>query len=171
MVATAYCDVVVVLCDWQGKSVWTSAPDLLGKVGDVVWKSLTTDSQEVAKSLISRAVTLRESQEIEVTDKRGKLFRGRLWPLHSPELAVCLVGGRVPTQSTRLGPREVDCLRLLSQGIDARTIAEQLDLSPNTVHTHLKRAREKLELPNLEALIAVAARYFCEANGNDFPVQ
>jgi DNA-binding CsgD family transcriptional regulator len=59
----------------------------------------------------------------------------------------------------RLTGRECECLELLAQGIDTRDIATQLDVSLSTVHTHLKRAREKLGLPNVESLISFGARY------------
>jgi DNA-binding CsgD family transcriptional regulator len=38
-------------------------------------------------------------------------------------------------------------------------IADQLTIAVSTVHTHFKRAREKLDLPSLEALISFAARH------------
>ena len=55
--------------------------------------------------------------------------------------------------------REVECLELLAQGIETREIAERLEVSLSTVHTHMKRAREKLGLPGVEALISFASRY------------
>lgn len=44
-------------------------------------------------------------------------------------------------------------------GFDTQQIAARLDVSLSTVHTHLRRAREKLKLPSVEALISFAARY------------
>ncbi len=65
----------------------------------------------------------------------------------------------MPASLDNLSPRESECLELLAQGLDVRALAEKLDLSPNTVHTHLKGARDKLDLPNLESLISFATRY------------
>jgi hypothetical protein len=50
-------------------------------------------------------------------------------------------------------------MQWLGEGHSAATIAARLDVSISTVHTHLKRAREKLRLPGVESLIGFAARY------------
>jgi DNA-binding CsgD family transcriptional regulator len=152
-------DVFVMLCDWQGHCTWTSQPDLPVRIGEPVWAALTAESQEAAKTALSRVVTLRETQEVEVTDRQGKRYRGWLWPLMSPEMAVCILGSRIPPKLARLGPRELECMQLLAQGSDTRTIAETLDISLSTVHTNLRRAKEKLGLRSMEALISFAARY------------
>lgn len=82
-----------------------------------------------------------------------------MWPLDSPDVAVCVLGMRIPAELGRLTKREKECLELLARGTETRDIAKQLDVSLSTVHTHLKRSREKLGLPNVEALISFAARY------------
>ena len=56
--------------------------------------------------------------------------------------------------------RERDCLRCLAQGKSTRDITKELDIGLSTVHTHLRRSREKLGLTTAEALIGFAARYF-----------
>ena len=43
-----------------------------------------------------------------------------------------------------LTPREQEVLRLLGEGLLARTIAARLDLSPRTVHHHLGSIYDKL---------------------------
>ncbi len=153
-------NVFVMLCDWRGRCVWTSTPHVLVDVGEFIWRRLTADSQERAKAVFARVVTLREMQEADISDEGGRVFHGRFWPLDSPDAAVCIIGARIPEQMARLGPREIECLKLLSEGADARSMAEQLDVGVSTVHTHLKRARVKLGLPSMEALIAFSARYF-----------
>jgi DNA-binding CsgD family transcriptional regulator len=151
--------VFVMLCDWRGHVTWSSRASPHWKVGDLAWKNLTGDSQQVAMSQFSRVVTLRESQTVEVTNLQGGRFRCWLWPLQSPEVAACVLGMPIPTEMDRLTQRELECLELLAQGIETREIARQLDVSLSTVHTHLKRAREKLGLANVETLISFAARY------------
>jgi DNA-binding CsgD family transcriptional regulator len=51
-------------------------------------------------------------------------------------------------------------MRCLAQGMTTRDIADELDIGLTTVHTHLRRSREKLGLTSAEALIGFAARYF-----------
>ena len=45
-----------------------------------------------------------------------------------------------------LSERETEILRLLSQGMNYRSVAEQLFLSPHTVKTHIKNIYEKLQV-------------------------
>lgn len=149
----------VMLCDWRGHCVWTSAGDLQTKVGEVVWKHLTPPSQEQLKTSIGKVVALRETVQFEVVNLRGDRYRGWLWPLDSPDVAICVLGVRVPSNLVLLTQRERDCLELLAQGISTGQIAKRLDVSLSTVHTHMKHARAKLSLPSIEALISFAARY------------
>jgi DNA-binding CsgD family transcriptional regulator len=149
----------VVLCDWRGHCVWTSAPNAQIKVGEQVWKYLSPDSQEQLKSSIGKVVALRETLQFDVLNQRGERIKGWLWPLDSPEMAVCILGVRVPPSLMLLTERERECLELLAQGISTQQIARQLDVSLSTVHTHMKHVRTKLSLPNIEALISFAARY------------
>lgn len=43
-----------------------------------------------------------------------------------------------------LSPRETEVLRLIARGAMPRDVAKRLDLSPNTVATHLTRIKVKL---------------------------
>jgi DNA-binding NarL/FixJ family response regulator len=61
-------------------------------------------------------------------------------------------------QSTHLSTREEQILRLLSQGYANKLIADQLDLSIDTVCSHLKRVFEKLHVSSrTEAVIRYMA--------------
>jgi DNA-binding CsgD family transcriptional regulator len=157
-------DIFVVLCDWRGRCIFVSAADLPAKVGEFVWEHLAADSQEETKVSLGRVVTLRESRQLEVVDKQGARFRGWLWPLDSPDVAVCMLGVRVPGNLALLTSKERQCVELLAQGVETRVIAKRLKISISTVHTHMKRAREKLGLRSIEALISFAARYFSPAS-------
>lgn len=147
------------LCDWRGRCVWVSTDNYAIKPGEFVWEHLAAESQQHIKDLLGRVVTSRETQVVEVFDQHGDRFRGRMWPLDSPEIAVCLLGIRIPSQLALVTARERECLELLAKGIETKLIAKQLDVSVSTVQTHLKRIREKLGLPTSEALASFAARY------------
>jgi DNA-binding CsgD family transcriptional regulator len=149
----------VMLCDWRGRCIWASAANYSVKVGEFIWEHLATESQEDTKVLLGQVVTLREPQRLEVIDQQGHRFRGRLWPLDSPDVAVCMLAVRIPRELALLTQRERECLELLAKGIETRAIANQLDVSASTIHTHLKRTRDKLGLLSSEALISFAARY------------
>ena len=157
-------DTFVMLCDWRGRCVWTSGGDLTVKVGEPVLGQLSTESQAQARMVIAQVVALRETHQLEVVHRSGDRFRCWTWPLDSPETAVCILGLRIPPGIANLTDRERACLELLALGMETRLIAEKLDVSLSTVHTHLKHAREKLGLPSIEALISLAARYFFPAS-------
>ncbi|HST68161.1 MAG TPA: LuxR C-terminal-related transcriptional regulator [Solirubrobacterales bacterium] len=57
-----------------------------------------------------------------------------------------------------LTPREQEVLRLVAQGQSDAEIAEQLVVSPHTVHRHVANVRTKLRLPSRAAAVAYAAR-------------
>jgi DNA-binding CsgD family transcriptional regulator len=149
----------VMLCDWRGRCVWSSGVNYSVKAGEFIWDNLAPASQSDMKTLLGRVVSLREPHVLEVMDQHGEGFRGRMWPLDSPEMAVCILAERIPQALVSLTDRERECLELLAQGIETRLIAGRLDVSISTVQTHLKRSREKLGLTSSEALASFAARY------------
>lgn len=151
--------VFVALCDWRGRIVWMSGHGGPAKIGDLAWSHLIEESQERAREMHGKVSALRELQTVQVQNLQGRHFRCWMWPLDSPEVAVCVLGKEVPANLDTLAPREMDCLEMLAQGIDVQEIAGKLDVSVSTVHTHLKRAREKLGLSSIEALISFAARF------------
>ena len=54
--------------------------------------------------------------------------------------------------------REVEVLQLVARGLSDAEIAEELVLSPHTVHRHVANVRTKLALPSRAAAVAYAAR-------------
>jgi pimeloyl-ACP methyl ester carboxylesterase/DNA-binding CsgD family transcriptional regulator len=60
--------------------------------------------------------------------------------------------------ATDLTERELEVLRLVALGRSDREIAEELVLSPHTVHRHVANIRTKLRLPSRAAAAAHAAR-------------
>ncbi|RDH75659.1 alpha/beta fold hydrolase [Mycolicibacterium moriokaense] len=63
------------------------------------------------------------------------------------------VGGQTPLSS-----REREVLACVAQGLNDREIAQQLVLSPHTVHRHIANIRHKLASPSRTAAVAEAAR-------------
>ena len=59
---------------------------------------------------------------------------------------------------THLSAREREVLRLVAVGLSDVEIAEELVLSPHTVHRHVANIRTKLRLPSRAAAVAHAAR-------------
>lgn len=57
-----------------------------------------------------------------------------------------------------LSPRELEILQLVTQGLIAKEIADQLHLSTHTVYTHRKNILKKLKLSSTSELILYAVR-------------
>ena len=55
-----------------------------------------------------------------------------------------------------ISPREVEVLDLLAEGYANKVIARQLDISPNTVKTHVARLFEKLDAQSRTQAIRAA---------------
>jgi DNA-binding CsgD family transcriptional regulator len=160
----------VVLCDWHGRLVWKSAPGERLAIGDTLWKNASKRSMESVQSAVAGVATLRQQCMIEADNERGEHFRLWMWPLNDPDIAVCVLAMLIPGEISRLTDRERACMNCLAQGMTTRDIADELEIGLTTVHTHLRRSREKLGLTSGEALIGFAARYFfnpkpCEQDG------
>jgi DNA-binding CsgD family transcriptional regulator len=158
-------DTFVMLCDWHGRVVWKSGVSDRVAIGDEIWKYAAKESLKSLQAALARVVTLREKCTIEAESDRGDRFRFWMWPLTEPEIAVCILALRVPSELKLLTDRERACLECLAQGMSTRNIAERLCIGLTTVHTHLRHSREKLGLESVEALIGFAARYFFASPG------
>lgn len=80
----------------------------------------------------------------------GAWVARRLTPRPAPaEFAV----NQAAIRSLGLTPREHDILQRLASGQSNKELARTLDISPNTIKTHLARLYEKLEVRNrIEAI-------------------
>jgi DNA-binding NarL/FixJ family response regulator len=67
------------------------------------------------------------------------------------------VGSARPSPAAQLSQRELDVLRLLAQGYTNAAIGYQLQVSVNTVKTHLRHVLRKLDVPDRAAAAARAA--------------
>jgi pimeloyl-ACP methyl ester carboxylesterase/DNA-binding CsgD family transcriptional regulator len=71
------------------------------------------------------------------------------------------LGGSAAEPAAHAGPlseREREVLGLVAAGLSDANIAEQLVLSPHTVHRHVANVRRKLQQPSRAAAVAEAAR-------------
>ena len=149
----------VTLCDWHGRVIWLSGTKGRLKIGDYVWQYVAQEQQEHVKTAVSRVATLGELLNINCDNQDGEHIKSWLWPLLSPEMAICVLSIIMPKELFSLSKREMETLGLLALGHDTKEIAEELGVSVSTVHTHLKRSKEKTGTRNMESLAAFAARY------------
>jgi two-component system nitrate/nitrite response regulator NarL len=82
----------------------------------------------------------------------------RLLP-SSPDQAVSgKQGGSVEKSVTALTDRELQIMRLVSEGLSNKEIGRRLNLSDGTIKVHLHHIFQKLEVGNRTALAALANR-------------
>jgi DNA-binding NarL/FixJ family response regulator len=68
-------------------------------------------------------------------------------------MVLKLSGGAEPERHADLSNRELDVMRRLVAGERPTEIANSLHLSVKTISTHKRRILERLQLPNLAALV------------------
>lgn len=66
-------------------------------------------------------------------------------------------GFRIPPAG--LTPREIDCIRLIAEGLSDIKAGERLGIRGSTVHEHAERAKMKLQARNRAELAALAVGY------------
>jgi DNA-binding CsgD family transcriptional regulator len=139
--------------------IWTNHPNPNYAPGVPVWDYADAQNRERVKDQVARAAFLNEPQEFEAPNDQGEYYHLWVWPMKTANLGVCVVGLRMPNEIKLLTPRERECLEMLAQGKRTADISKKYDVSVSTVHTYVKRSREKLRLSSMEQLIAFAARY------------
>jgi DNA-binding NarL/FixJ family response regulator len=88
-------------------------------------------------------------------ERAEQVARGEAGPLAAGAGPGAEGGGAALGELT---PREQEVLQLVAQGLSDGAIAEQLVVSPHTVHRHVANVRTKLRLPSRAAAVAYAAR-------------
>jgi DNA-binding CsgD family transcriptional regulator len=139
--------------------VWTNHSNPGYGPGVPVWDYVMPNQREHMKDRMARAAYLNEVQEFETSSDSGEHYHVWIWPVNTADIGVCLIGIRIPDEIARLTPRERSCLERLAHGNGTADVARELDVSVSTVHTYLRRSREKLQLANMEQLIGFASRY------------
>ena len=94
----------------------------------------------------------------ELLEQMGAALTAR----HARELAQTFSGGarrrRGLAAPSELSPRELDVLRLVSEGAGDKAIARRLELSEHTVHRHISNILRKLNVTSRAAAVAQAVR-------------
>jgi LuxR family transcriptional regulator, maltose regulon positive regulatory protein len=121
---------------------------------------------ETAQTRIELATTLFALGRTDVAEHEAAAALDQLLALGAAmeaERARRLLAGVVRSGDARvplpeLTPREHEVLRLLTEGLTNRQIAERLVVSEHTVHRHVTNILRKLDLPSRTAAAALAAR-------------
>jgi DNA-binding CsgD family transcriptional regulator len=153
-----------------------ATPEVAALTLEAVYRA---DLRDVAPQVRAPALVIHRREDRAIPFAQGRelaalLPNGRLvaldGALHLPWLgdsaavlgAVdAFLGGataELPAADGPLSERESEVLRLVANGLSDAQIAEQLVVSPHTVHRHVANIRTKLGQPSRAAAVAYAAR-------------
>lgn len=65
---------------------------------------------------------------------------------------------KVSCQGLGITDRELDVIRLISEGLSNKLIADKLELSTHTINTHRKNIMTKLNIPNTAGIVMFAVK-------------
>jgi DNA-binding NarL/FixJ family response regulator len=65
---------------------------------------------------------------------------------------------KVSCQGLGVTDRELDVIRLISEGLSNKLIADKLELSTHTINTHRKNIMSKLNIPNTAGIVMFAVK-------------
>jgi two-component system, NarL family, nitrate/nitrite response regulator NarL len=118
-----------------------------------------TDPEVVTAVLTAGAdaVVLKESPLTDLLRALGSVLAGR--PYVDAALAGAAIAGRARGRGTpNLTPREVEVLGLLAEGLSHEAIAKRLEIGPETVRTHARKAADRLGARTRTHAVATAIR-------------
>ena len=111
-----------------------------------------------AAGYLSKACTVDELREAIQTVMAGKFYFSAGVNATIQEEFVNILRNSSPSNPNDLSDRELEVLRLIAQGENAKTIAGRLKISPKTVDAHRRHLMDKLKIDNLADLIKYAIR-------------
>jgi two-component system nitrate/nitrite response regulator NarL len=118
-----------------------------------------TDPEVVTAVLTAGAdaVVLKESPLTDLLRALGSVLAGR--PYVDAALAGAAIAGRARGRGTPdLTVREVEVLGLLAEGLSHEAIAKRLEIGPETVRTHARKAADRLGARTRTHAVATAIR-------------
>ncbi len=131
-----------------------------------------TDVRELLPAVAAPAVVIHRRRDRAIPVTLGRDLAARLpnarfvaldGELHLPWLGntarvLAALRSDSPAPAGPLTARELEVLRLVGAGLADAEIADQLVVSPHTVHRHVANIRTKLGQPSRSAAVAYAAR-------------
>jgi DNA-binding NarL/FixJ family response regulator len=115
-----------------------------------------TDADVAREALAAGATAfvLKEAPLDDLVDALNSVLRGRPYV----DSGVAAAELRHDPRDTALTERECEVLELLADGLSHEQIGERLQISSETVRTHLGKARERLGAENRTHAVALALR-------------
>src|SRR6056297_202110 len=133
--------------------------------------SMHDDSLYAERSIMAgaRGYVMKSQVEDVIVTAINTVLDGELYLKQNTSLKIVsrLLHGSGEEQQTSVGSltdREFDIFRLLGQGLGTRKIANKLNISVNTVETHRRNIKKKLELSDSDELVMYAIRWGMESS-------
>ena len=92
----------------------------------------------------------------------GKLYLRKEASLNIVSKTLHKSSDSVDSSIDRLSDREFEILQLLGNGLGTQKIAKKLNLSVNTIETHRRNIKKKLDLKDSDELVQYAIRWFID---------
>jgi DNA-binding NarL/FixJ family response regulator len=128
---------------------------------------LTRSEMQSALDSGVRSYLLKECDKDEILEALHSTFNGErflcgkvaYFLANSQDLQVLRPQlDKVSCQGLGITDRELDIIRLISEGLSNKLIADKLELSTHTVNTHRKNIMSKLNIPNTAGIVMFAVK-------------
>lgn len=130
---------------------------------EVIMLTIYDDNEKIFNSLLVGAsgYILKNAKPEELISAISQIKEGAPMspPIARRVLSFFRESKPVPEEDYNLTPRENDILKLLVDGSSYKKIAEELFISPLTVHSHIKKIYEKLQVHSKAEAISKALKY------------
>lgn len=153
-------DAFVAICDWNGVVKWLSNHTIKTDIGDLGWSNMVPKDAARFKLAFAKTSTLHEKCHLEIESLNGLRYRIWMWSIGNPELAVCTFNLLIPSEIRLLTEKEREFMQHLATGATIKHIAGELDVSVNTLHTHSRNVKTKLNLSGSREVAAFAVKFF-----------
>ncbi|MBN2040387.1 MAG: response regulator transcription factor [Spirochaetes bacterium] len=119
---------------------------MAGAKGYIMKSEVSDDIINAIRSVLNNELYLKASTSLNIV---SKVFQ------NSSE--------RSKSSIDRLTDREFEILTLLGKGLGTRKIAHELNISVNTVETHRRHIRKKLDLKDSDELVSYAIQWYLDS--------
>ncbi len=129
---------------------------------EVIMFTIFDDDEKIFQSLCAGAsgYLLKSAQPEDIIQAFRQIHSGAPMSASIARRVLNLVRQQSPVSPNdfKLTGREVDILRCLVDGFSDKRIADKLFISPQTVHSHIKRIYEKLQVHSKSEAVSKALR-------------
>ena len=140
------------------KAVKARFPDV-----DILMHTVFDDDEKIFQSILAGAsgYVLKNAEADELIRAIREIRVGAPMRASIARRMLAMMRGKEakPTDALNLTPRELEILQWLVEGLSYKKIAEKLFISPLTVHSHLTKVYETLQVHSKSAAVSKALKY------------